>query len=153
MSLANIRDTHHAWGFLGGFFFVTVSWTWIYDWHQRCYNALRCLQWNWKYSSWAWLLSKIWLASVPRFSQQGHDVRMNVEHPGLLLRNSVKGVYQVASPNNGTLTLLYPTDRTALPLTWKRTHVYSWSTREPWTQMKTGQREMSRRKMTDTAPY
>jgi len=28
------------------------------------------------------------LASVPRFSQQGHDVRMNEEHPGLLLRDS-----------------------------------------------------------------
>ena len=28
------------------------------------------------------------LASVPRFSQQGHDVRMNEEHPGLLLRDT-----------------------------------------------------------------
>ena len=28
----------------------------------------------------------------------------------------------------------------------------SWNTREPWTQMKTGQRRRSRKKMTDTAP-
>ena len=45
-----------------------------------------------------------------------------------------------------------PSDRTASPLTWKRNYVYSWNTREPWTQMKIGQRKRSRRKMTDTAP-
>ena len=27
-----------------------------------------------------------------------------------------------------------------------------WNTREPWTQMKTGQRRRSRKKMTDTVP-
>ena len=32
-------------------------------------------------------------------------------------------------------------------------HVYSWNTREPWTQLKTGQSGRSRRKMADTAPY
>ena len=32
-------------------------------------------------------------------------------------------------------------------------YVYSWNTREPWTQMKIGQRKGSRRKMTDIAPY
>ena len=52
-----------------------------------------------------------------------------------------------------TSTHSQPSDRTASLLTWKRNFVYSWSTREPWTQMKTGQRGRSRRKMTDTAPY
>ena len=31
-------------------------------------------------------------------------------------------------------------------------YVHSWNTREPWTQMKTGQRRGGRKKMTDTAP-
>ena len=35
----------------------------------------------------------------------------------------------------------------------KRNYVYSWNTRETWTQMKIGQTKRSRRKMTDTAPY
>jgi len=34
----------------------------------------------------------------------------------------------------------------------EKNHVHSWNTREPWTQMKTGQRRRSRKKMTDTAP-
>ena len=43
--------------------------------------------------------------------------------------------------------------RTASPLIMKRNYVYSWNTREPWTQTKIGQRKRSRIKMTDTAPY
>ena len=34
----------------------------------------------------------------------------------------------------------------------EKNYVYSWNTREPWTQMKTGQRRRSRKKTTDTAP-
>jgi len=34
----------------------------------------------------------------------------------------------------------------------KKNCVYSWNTREPWTQMKTGQRRRSRKKTTDVAP-
>ena len=69
-----------------------VPWAWIYDWNELLFSfdaaTMPCIVSSGTEDALLVPDCSHNLASVPRFSQQGHDVRMNEEHPGLFLRDS-----------------------------------------------------------------